>query len=200
MATPSKGAPRPAPQNFIEALTGLSKRTGEEAKVQVTKVFAEDIPQALGFSGTLNPNESLSLADVEAAERRGEQRASRRFSNRLEQERLVFLRSEDDKQGQIQSILAEIAQLAKSVGELGKEVQIATMQAPVNPGIYHKNFFAQLRGFIADIKRRVAESKHWLAITNSRASKRQGYFWGQAQKSGTKFLLSQERYMATTTG
>lgn len=90
MATPSKGAPRPAPQNFIEALTGLSKRTGEEAKVQVTKVFAEDIPQALGFSGTLNPNESLSLADVEAAERRGEQRASRRFSNRLEQEDWCF--------------------------------------------------------------------------------------------------------------
>jgi hypothetical protein len=74
------------------------------------------------------------------------------------------------------------------------------MQAPVSPGIYHRHFFAQLKSFIQDIRRRVQDSKHWLAVANSRASKRQGFFWGQAQKSGTKFLLSQERYMATTTG
>lgn len=201
MASPSQsGGRRPAPANFLEALRELRSDAASEAKVQVTKVFTEDIPQALGLSGTLQPNESFSLADVEAAEKRGEQKATSRLGNRLEQERLVFLRSENDKKAQIQSVLEEIARLAKSVGDLGKEVQIASMQAPVSPGIYHKNFFAQLRSFIADIKRQVAQSKHWLAITNSRAAKRQGFFWGQAQRSGTKFLLSQERYMATTTG
>lgn len=199
MATPVKGR-RPAPTNFLEALTGLSKNVGEEAKIQVTKAFTQDIPQALGMSGTIQPNESYSMSDIEAAERRGEQRAKTGFSNRLEQERLVFLRSENDKKAQIENIMAEIHQLAKAVGDLGKEVQVASMQAPVNPGVYHRNFFSQLRSFIADIRKKVQESKHWLATANSRANKQKGYFWGQAQKSGTKFLLSQERYMVTTTG
>ncbi|MDO8488345.1 MAG: DUF5660 domain-containing protein [bacterium] len=199
MATPSKGR-RPAPANFIEALSGLTKGVGEEAKIQITKAIVEDIPQAFGFSGTLKPNESFSISDLEAAERRGERKATARFSNRLEQERMVFLRSENEKHAQINQILAEIAQLARSIKELNKEVQVATMQAPVNPGVYHRNFFAQLRSFIIDIRQRVTESRHWLATTNSRASKRKGFFWGQAQKSGTKFLLSQERYMVTTTG
>lgn len=200
MASPSKGARRPAPVNFLEALTGLSKSAGEEARIQVTKAIVEDLPQAFGFSGILRPNEALSMADLEAAEKRGERRGEARWSNRLEQERMVYLRSENDKAAQIQSILAEIAQLTKSMSELGHEVEVAAIQAPVNPGVYHRNFFAQLRSFILDLKKRVVESRHWLATANARASKQKGFFWTQAQKSGTKFLLSQERYMVTTTG
>lgn len=207
MASPSKGTRRPAPANFLEALTGLSRSAVDEAKIQITKAITDDIPAALGlpagrqaFSGTLRPNESFSIEDLKAAEKQGERQAEGRFSNRLEQERLVFLRSENNKNTQIQQILSEIAQLAKSVGEFGKEVEVATLQAPINPGIYHSNFFAQLRRFMLDLKKQVAESKHWLATANARAAKQKGYFWGQAQKSGTKFLLSSERYMVTTTG
>ena len=200
MANSSRGVRRPAPTNFLEALTGLSKGVGEEAKIQVTQAITQDIPQSLGFSGTLKPNESFSVADIEAAEVRGEHKAATRFSNHLEQERLVFLRSENEKNAQISQILAEISQIAKSLGDMGKEIQVATMQAPVNPGVYHRNFFVQLKSFIAELKVKVAESRHWLATANARASKQKGYFWGQAQKSGTKFLLSQERYMVTTTG
>lgn len=200
MASSSKSARRPSPTNFLEALSGLSKGVGEEAKIQVTQAITQDIPQSLGFSGTLKPNESFSVSDIEAAEKRGEQKATARFSNHLEQDRLVFLRSENEKNAQIGQILTEISQIAKSLGDMGKEVQIATMQAPVNPGVYHRNFFSQLRSFITDLKVKVAESRHWLATANARASKQKGYFWGQAQKSGTKFLLSQERYMVTTTG
>ncbi len=201
MAIPTKSASRrTAPVNFIEALSGLTKSAGEEAKIQITKAVTEDIPQAFGLSGTLKPNESFSIEDLQAAEKQGERKAENRFSNRLEQERMVYLRSENEKTAQIQHILTEIAQLAKSMRELGREVEVAAIQAPVNPGVYHRNFYAQLRSFILDLKKRVVESKHWLATANARASKQKGYFWGQAQKSGTKFLLSQERYMVTTTG
>ncbi len=191
---------RPAPTNFIEALSGLTKSVGDEAKIQITNAITQDIPQALGFSGTLKPNESFSIEDLRAAEKQGERKAETRFSNRLDQERMVYLRSENEKNAQISQILAEIAQIAKSLGDLGNEVQIATMQAPVNPSIYHRNFYSQLRSFIVDLKKKVVESRHWLATANARANKQKGYFWGQAQKSGTKFLLSQERYMVTTTG
>jgi hypothetical protein len=78
---------------------------------------------------------------------------------------------------------------------------VAAMQAPVNPGIYHQNFFASLRTFISNMRLRIQESRNWLAASNARASKKgKSAYWTQAKQSGTKFTLSSERYMVTSTG
>lgn len=186
MASSTKAARRPAPaNNFLEALRDLGKGVVSDAKSQIL--------------GGMAPGEAYSLDQLKAAEAVGERRAETRFNNRLQDERLVFLRSEQESKKQIASILQEIQILAKSTGELAREVQVATMQAPANPGVYHRSFFEQLRSLIKSIKMRVQESRHWLATTNARAAKR-GYYWGQVKSSGTKFMLSQERYMVTSTG
>jgi hypothetical protein len=190
---------RPAPANFLEALRDLSKGVVDEAKIHVTQAVTQDIPQSLGFSGTLEPNKSFSLTDVETAEKRGERKAESRFNNRLQEERLTYMRSENEAKAQIKAIQGEIQLMAKGVGELAHEVEVATFQAPANPGIYHRSFFNRLRTYIQALRLKVQESKHWLATQNSRAAKR-SYYWGQVSKSGTKFMLSQERYMVTSTG
>ena len=89
--------------------------------------------------------------------------------------------------------------MAKSIGELGKEVQVATMQSVVNPGNYHRNFFETLRNLIQTLRLKVTESRNWVAASNARAKQKKGY-WAQAKTSGTKFTLSSERYMVTSTG
>ena len=195
-ATP-KAARRPAQtsDNFLEALRDLGKGVVSEAKIQVTKAITDDIPQSFGLA----LGDSFSIDQLKAAEATGEHKAEVRFNNRFQEERLLFLRSEAESKQQITAIQAEIQMLAKSTGELAHEVQVATFQAPANPGVYHRNFFAQLKSIIASIRVRVQESRHWLATANSRASKR-GFYWGQVGKSGTKFLLSSERYMVTSTG
>ena len=199
-----KAARRPAQtsDNFLEALRDLGKGVVSEAKIQVTKAVTDDVPQAFGFdtsSHDLSAGQSFSPDVLKAAEAAGERKAEIRFNNRFLEERLLFLRSEAESKQQITAIQAEIQMLAKSAGELAHEVQVATFQAPANPGVYHRNFFAQLKSLIASIRVRVQESRHWLAATNSRASKR-GFYWGQVGKSGTKFMLSSERYMVTSTG
>lgn len=202
MASPaSKQARRPAPANFIEALKDLSSSVVSEAKIQITRAVTSDIPQAfgLGSSGDLKPNQAISMEDLRQAEAQGERRGEARVENRLQQERLVYLKSESENKNQITSLLSEIQMLAKATGSMAKQVEIATMQAPANPGVYHKNFFEQLRSFIKALRQKVDQSRHWLAATNSRASKR-SYYWSQAGKSGSKFTLSQERYMVTSTG
>lgn len=195
-ATP-KAARRPAQtsDNFLEALRDLGKGVISEAKIQVTKAVTDDIPQSFGLA----PGDSFSVDQLKAAEAAGERKAEARFNNRLQEERLLFLRSEAESKQQITAIQAEIQMLAKSTGELAHEVQVATFQAPASPGVYHRNFFEQLKSLIKSIRVRVQESKSWLAAANSRASKR-GYYWGQVGKSGTKFMLSSERYMVTSTG
>jgi hypothetical protein len=204
----NKNANRPrvqSPENFLEALRGLGKSTVSEVKSQAKKAVFTDIPESFGLAstGTLNPNESLDLNQVKEAQERGYNQAESEFSSRLhqmrEQEHSRLLQSEAASKQQIQSILVEIRQLAQSMGDFAQEVQVAAAQAPVNPGIYHKNFFAHLKFIIASMRIKVESSKNWLATANSRAGKK-GYYWSQVSTSGTKYMLSSERYMVTSTG
>ena len=198
-AASPRPARRPAPVNFLEALKDLGRDAASQAKIHISQAVTQDIPESFGLSGDLTPNQSYSLEDLKHAEKTGEARAEARFGNRLQQERLVFLQSESQTKAQITAIQAEIKSLAKSVGSFAREVEIATFQAPVNPGVYHKNFFDALRSFINSIRQRVDQSRNWLATTNARATQR-NYYWGQVKSSGTKFMLSSERYMVTSTG
>lgn len=198
LATNTKRRAAPA-NNFLEALRDLSKDVVDEAKIQVSSIINNDIPQSFGLSGTLEPNKSFSVADAEAAEKRGERRAETRFNSRLQEERMLFMRSENEAKAQVKAIQQEIQLMAKSVGELAHEAQVTAFQAPANPGIYHKRFFEQLLNYIKTLRAKAAESKNWLQTQNARSSKRNGY-WGNVQKSGTKFMLSSERYMVTSTG
>jgi len=76
---------------------------------------------------------------------------------------------------------------------------VASKLEPVEPGVYHLNFFERPKQAIIIFRKKIEDSASWLALFNQRAKKR-GYYWTQFKKSGTKFLLSQERYMATQAG
>jgi hypothetical protein len=195
------------PVNFMEALQNLGKEVIKDTTDQVAQVFNSDIPDSLGLkssTGQLNPNESFSLSDILSAEKRGELNAEKAANARLaqvrEEERIMAQRREEQAKGQIKTILEEIKLLSKSLGDLGKEAQIAALQAPTNPGIYHRNFFEQLKNFIRDMRRRVQHSREWLAVQSSRSQRRKGMYWANVKSSGTKYMLSGERYMVTTTG
>lgn len=209
MAQPTTNKPRKGPENFLEALQGLRQIPGDikqEAKIQVTKMFTSDVPEMLGLkgaSGTLAPNESLSLNQLEGAEKRGFDEAQKQFETRLFQMRqddeAKVRKQEAAIKEQIKSIQEEVQLLAREAGQFTQEIQVASFQAVRSPGVYHQNFFSHLRSVIMAIRKRVADSRHWLAEYNGRARKK-SHYWGQVQKSGTKYMLSAERYMVTSTG
>ena len=180
--------------NFIEALRDLGKGTISEAKTQIKQSFQK---------GDLKPNESFSVGDLQQAEKKGFEQAKTRFDANLEQfhqeERSRLLREEAAARQQIKAIQEEVRSLAKSMGDFAHEVEVASFQAPVNPGAYHKGFFNHLKILIISLKERVESSKNWLQATNQRAGKR-GYFWTQSSKMGTQYMLSSERYMVMSTG
>lgn len=191
---------RPAPNNFLEALRELGQDMASEAKMQVKQMVTTDIPESFGItgSGTLKPNESLTVQPRNET-RSQETAINGRLHQMREEEQAQYRRNEAQMREQIKSIQEEIRRLASSVGSFAQEVQAATSQAVVNPGVYHRNFFSQLRTLIVAMRKRVDESRHWLAESNSRGKKK-SYYWGQVQKSGTSYLLSSERYMVTSTG
>lgn len=195
---------RPAPQNFLEALRDLGQDMASETKIQVKQVFTQDIPESFGLpiSGTLSPHESVSLNFPQSPEKKhpdSDMILSSRLQQLREEEHAMMTREQSAIKEQIRSIQEELRSLAKSSGQLSQEIETATFQAAVNPGLYHKNFFSHLKSILTTLRKQVADSRNWLAEFNGRSAK-QGHYWGQVSKSGTKYMLSSERYMVMSTG
>ncbi|MBM3208895.1 hypothetical protein FJZ40_01190 [Candidatus Shapirobacteria bacterium] len=136
---------------------------------------------------------------AEALEKRYQERFYLQAERIRREERLVYDGKERQILLQTKALQEELSQLAKATDNLGKEVEIATFQTPVSPGIYHVSFFEKLRAFIKVFKSKIDSSAAWLSAFNARAKKK-NYYWGQVKKSGSKFMLSADRYMATQAG
>lgn len=118
------------------------------------------------------------------------------------EERILFTRQQRETQQQVQGLQTEIQKLAKSISDLAGEARqaeaVAMSETPL-VGAYHLNFFEQLRKVLANLRSQIQESSMWLASWNKKAQKK-NYYWGQFKKSGSKFLLSSDRAVATQAG
>ena len=192
-----------ATDNFLEALRNLGANVADSMVDDVAGGIArEAVNQVTGNqkSGDLKPNQSLDFDQMPWQEEARKERLFRQdFTDLTRQEKLIWARQEQETKMQISAILQELKKLAQSVKNLDKQVEIAAQEVPIDPGIYHINFFEKLRETIVLFRQRIEESANWLSVFNQRAKKR-NFYWGQFKKSGTKFLLSQERYMSTQAG
>ncbi|MGI5826110.1 MAG: DUF5660 family protein [Patescibacteria group bacterium] len=164
----------------------------------------DDIKEAvLPFnSPTQDSSNEQSLYKREAELEKQFQSRLRQKETLQRQEQVLYTREQKETQEQVKALQGEIQKLAKSVNTLASEVQqaerIALLETPV-VGTYHINFFVHLRKIIADLRVQIQESAIWLDAWNTKAKKK-NYYWGNVKKSGSKFLLSQDRYMATQAG
>jgi len=171
----------PKHQNFLEAFkdSGAAKRP-----IQPNQPTAE----AFNFEEFLNQQE-----------KRIRQQERSRFEFIRREEQIIFSREKNQIKVQIETIQTQIKELAKDQVGLMEEVDKAAFQAVVNPGVYHQNFFERLLHLIRLARKKVAESRTWLQLQNHRSQKRTGY-WQSVKKSGTSFMLSGERTVATQAG
>ena len=98
----------------------------------------------------------------------------------------------------IDAVRMELKALSQSVKQLQSEITKAVTETPVDPGIYHLNFFERLRSILNIMRQQIDDSRTWLATWNTR-KKKMGY-WGKYKKHGTQFGLSSERTVATQAG
>lgn len=182
-------------RNFLEQLRELGREVGDSVKKDVVKGVAETgLQQILGGEGAKG-----EIFTAPAVPETKPKFTRQEYLDVVRQERILIKRAEQDVRLEMEGIRKEIMNLIRGIGGLSREVEIAAMQAPVEPGAYHLNFLERLRETIIFLTKSIKESFNWLAVCNQRAKKRCNY-WSQVQKSGTKFMLSQERYMATQAG
>lgn len=173
-----------SPKGLFEALRDLPDDILNDAKDQ------------LFFSAPQNPQ------DRENSEERlreiFQQKAFRAQEIKRE-EHLVFSAKEQETKTKVQNLMLEVKKMAQAVKELEEQTAAATIIAPANPGVYHETFFEKLISFVKSMTKNIKNSSLWLSTSSSKA-KKNPYYWQQVKKSGTKFMLSQERYMSTQAG
>lgn len=188
--------------SFLEAFRDLGSDFVSTTSNKLIKPGVKDFKDELfPFTRTNTPSE-LPPSNASGREAELEARYRSRF-RRLEtihhEEKILFTREQKETQRQVSALQEDIKKMAKATGELAREVEIASMQNTPVTGDYHVNFFIRLRKLISTFKSQIQESSFWLSAWNKKSQKK-NYYWGQFKKSGSKFLLSADRYMATQAG
>ena len=198
----------PRPQGFVEAFKEIGKGVGQAVKKDLwegtVKEAGQQAKTLLGTQpsghGTLPENRPLKLDELLHSHERKVRLQERRLAEiRRQEEKVVYSRREQEIKLQVKALQEELQKLAKTTQGLSREVEKAAFETVVSPGVYHLNFFERLRRWIASFRKKIAQSQLWLQEWNRRAEKRSVY-WARVKKHGNKYLLSQERYMATQAG
>ena len=159
-------------------------------------------PQTRNFSGELVPGEALEFTEVFSGRYEEIQRTKKQISlerRLLEEERVQVEKRSNELRMHLQVIREEILVLAQKTQNLAEESEIAAMQAPIEPGVYHVFFFEKLLSFLKSFSKKIEEASTWLHAVNSRAAKKN--MWGaNYKKHGAKYLLSGEHYLQRSAG
>ncbi|MBU0619275.1 hypothetical protein KKD62_03510 [Patescibacteria group bacterium] len=196
-------------KNFIEAFRDIGSGTAKSLKQDVAGGMAKSAGQQIGGffgrapqvnQGELQPNQPFNLENVMQQREQQVRTEERRFAEqRRSEEKVVYCARDQETKLEIKALQEELSKFAKTAGALGKEIEKASFNAVVSPGTYHVNFFQRLRSLLAELRHKIADSQTWLSACNKKVDKR-CFYWRQVKKSGTKFMLSQERYMSTQAG
>lgn len=196
-------AKKPAPNrnhaSFIEALKGIGSQTASSLTKDVISGVSKNVLQDLTGSrldsNQPNTNSENSL-DIETKIKH-ETLALQR--HREINETKIFDQKEEEVKAKISAIKEQLQLLVQELAGMDKDLEKAIEEEIVSPGSYHLNFFEKLRKFLIDLRKRVADSANWLEVSSQRKAIQRGY-WGNVKKSGTKYMLSQERTLATQAG
>lgn len=193
--------------NVLEGLKDIGNSTAQSLKEDLFEKGTEDLfGQLFGrvpkkYSGEITPGEPLEFNEVFSGKREEKVKLNKQMA--LERQLSQEESSRKDKKVselkvQLQALMQEVLSLAKTTQNLGENVQIAAMQAPVEPGVYHIIFFEKLLEFIKSFRKKIESAGVWLNATNKRAEKKN--YWTTYKKKGSSFLLSPDHYLQRSAG
>lgn len=189
--------------SILEALRDLSGGVGKTVAHDVAgKVATDALSSLFGSvpkqSGELRANQPINMPDRQQPRPERFYPPFTRPEVRPVAPRPIMHEDQQKLAQQIESVRHELKAIAASIQSLNKEIGNAVEAVPVNPGIYHANFFERLRSVLKVLREQIDDSRSWLTMHSDRKQKK-GY-WGMYKKHGTTFGLSNERSLATSAG
>ncbi len=204
-----RGKQLPQTDNLIESLRNIGGDSFDSIKNEAGQLPSDFFNQMFGWektkpraSGNLVPGQNLELAQAYEDQKQENVVLRSKLANEQslrQQEHSLTTQKSQEVRMELHTLIQEITQLAKSTQGLARETEIATFQAPANPGVYHVIFFEELRSFITSFRKKIDSARVWMQAANQRSAKKKG-FWGQVDKGGTQRLLSNEDYVQRSAG
>ncbi len=197
--------------NVLETLKdlggGTAKAFGQDFLKELPKDFMSQLmgmkrPPEKHFSGEITRGDSLNVNDVYNGKREQQEKLSRQISFErriLDEEKSLLERRSSELSMQLNAIRQEIQAVIATTPKLAKQVEAASLEAPINPGQYHKVFLEAILEFLKSFRKNIESAGLWLASANKRASKKKG-FWGQYQKGKGSRLLNPEDFLQRSAG
>lgn len=197
--------------NVLESLkdigSGTTKSLKEDLLAPASKDFFNQLlrsrMQNKHFTGEIKPGEEVAMNSVFTGQREKEEKLKSQLAleRRLrEDERSLTERKAQELRVQLHAIMQELKAIAVSTPQLVREVEIAAVQAPVNPGVYHLRFFEKLFEFVQSFRKNIKETSAWLHTINKRASKGKNVWGANYKQMKGKYLLSSEHYLQRSAG
>lgn len=199
--TPKKKQTSYQNDSLLESIRGLGTGVRRTLTNDIARGVTGDVMLSLlGATpkfGELKPDEPINMPDKQ---RQPEYAPLQPMFRRPEYRQPVVIAKEDQAllKQQIDAVRAELKTIAHSLKTLNSEIHKTIAEVPVDPGIYHQNFFDRLRSVLKALREQIDDSRSWLSLTSSRKQKKQ--YWGMYKKHGTQFGLSNERTLATQAG
>ncbi len=196
--------------NPVEQLKDLSSGVVQEFRDAPKGLFDEALKQ-IGLkeqkqplSGEIDLRSGAHQTNEKVDQKSAQVEAQLRQLRSLQtQEKQVYNLKEKTTKDQIQKLMQELAvevtKLQKQTSELTSEVKSITVETmPAKVGAYHLNYFDWVINMLRDLRKRVNESRHWLALWDQK--KKQKGYWAMFKKHGTSFAMSEERAIASANG
>lgn len=195
-------------QNVLESLKDLGtssvNQTGDLLKSTSEDFFKElmglEVTQPKR-SGDINPGESLDMKEAMngTAEENRILKAQISMERKLSaDEKTLGERKMQELRVQLQAITVEIGKVAASTQNLATETQVAMIEAPAVPGVYHVIYFEKILTFLQSFRKKIDDATLWLSASNKRAEKKN--YWNMYKKKGSSFLLSPDHYLQRSAG
>lgn len=202
----SKPAPAkkaaPAGDSFVEQIKSIGSSVGNSLKTDVVKGTANTIFDQLMNAGKTGqvPDQKAPGFDfaswMEGREKQVAEQAKKEEravqTHRHSQEKVLFSLADEKITQEINSVRQEMAMLVKAMSKVEKQVEDAIVGNVVDAGVYHLNFFRNLKSWLQFMRKSMEDASAWLQMSSGRG-KQKSYFWGQVGKSGTKYSMSSER-------
>lgn len=173
-----------------------TNKTNQKTSNPKIQSFLESLRKRRASGGESKAYSPINLQKERQLEQK---RKNEFFQARQKEFNEVYSRKKQEDQVRIEQLRNKLEELATSVKKLDKQVSKAVNTQPTQTGLYQESFIDHLFQVLELIKRSVDNANTWLHVFNQ-MKKKKGHYWGQVKKQGAKYMLSEERQLATSVG
>ncbi len=190
-------------QNLVETFKDQGRAaTVGIAKTAYDQLFGGRSPNS--YQQKENWQTTQQIQEMLIKERQIMQRERLLIQQQKQTETLIYHCREERAKKEIEMIKEEIKALSVQTGKLSTELLEAEKAVfgnipDIKSGKYYLTFFDRIRNLVKMAKKRVSESRTWLSVFNQRCQGK-SYYWQQVANSGSKFMMSHDRAVATSVG